>query len=197
MFAVDKLVETAKITYITEKIPGRSNLKSAVPNPNIPFKNKGKPSSFIPMWLQVQAAVYLGCTRISCYSYTKPIPYTGKSLITEDEWDVIKFYKTTKRKTTEPDQLETLGPQLRISQLPSSARLCMNLIMVPQAGSCSLISAPKPIKDTELALTTGLVLGNIQLSVFDRNLNLRQGERLCRLWPCKPFDPRMVCAGDY
>jgi len=94
---------------------------------------------------------------------------------------------------------EAKGEKLLISQLPSGARVCMNLIVIPQ--DCNHTKKPKKVQNkipnNEKQIIEGLVLGSIQVSCFDKDLKLRQRERQCRLWPHKEFNPRMVCAGDY
>ena len=44
----------------------------------------------IPKYVQIQAAIYLGCRRISCFSYSKLSTY-GNEIDFGDEF--LKFYK--------------------------------------------------------------------------------------------------------
>jgi len=57
---------------------------------NAANKKEAKPFAIIPKYVQVQAALYLGCRRISCFSYSKPATY-GNEI--DFSGDFLKFYK--------------------------------------------------------------------------------------------------------
>ena len=99
---------------------------------------------------------------------------------------------------------EVAGEVLKIDCLPSCARICFNVILLPESGSCKVVKADKQIiiNDLESKVThkftqrEGLVLGSCQVSIFDESFLIRQGKRECRLWPFESFVPRMVCQGE-
>ena len=35
------------------------------------------------------------------------------------------------------------------------------------------------------------------MSLYDEDYELRQGTKELKMWPFKPYNPRMVCAGEY
>ena len=84
-----------------------------------------------------------------------------------------------------------------VACLPSSVRVCMNVIAIPQAGSSGLLKKPIQSSEDDSYIVEGLVLGSISLSVFDSHFKLRQGFKSMCLWPFIEFNPRMVCAGEY
>ena len=84
------------------------------------------------------------------------------------------------------NQTEEPGAQINISNLPSHARVCINVL---------LISKTTPTQ-TGYAKTKAHVLGSCQVSLFDESYLLRQGPRNLSLWPFMAFDPRMVCQGE-
>ena len=49
-----------------------------------------EPFSFTPKYIQVQAALYLGCRRISCFSYSKPTLFANS---TELDGQFLTFHK--------------------------------------------------------------------------------------------------------
>ena len=61
--------------------------------------------------------------------------------------DFLKFYKPRvckvleKSKEQEDDVLEmdVHGDRIRLNDLPSCARLCMNIIVLPEPGSCKIL----------------------------------------------------------
>ena len=88
---------------------------------------------------------------------------------------------------------EVSNEVLNISCLPSCARLCFNVILLPEPGSCAVIKADKQIlhkvEENQNTLSKmkfvqreGLVLGSCQVSLFDESFLIRQGRRECRLW---------------
>ena len=92
--------------------------------------------------------------------------------------------------------MEAYGEQICINSLPSCARLCLNIIVLPEQGSVSTKVLKKDFtekfvhKDPRGASRTvtftrreGLVFGSCQVSLFDENFTLRQGARDMRLWP--------------
>jgi hypothetical protein len=94
------------------------------------------------------------------------------------------------------DELE--AQMVTIDCLPSCARLCINIIAIPQPGSCSLLNKPYQISKTDRTwIVEGLVLGSVSVSLFDEYLMLRQGVKELKPWPFKTYEPRMVCAGEY
>ena len=34
-------------------------------------------NTFIPQWLQIQAAIYLGAIRLSCFAYSQPVAFNN------------------------------------------------------------------------------------------------------------------------
>lgn len=108
-------------------------------------KYKKTKSAFKPQWIQIQAALYLGCTRISCFTYSKPA-----SIISKDDLE-FKFNKPTGREGLyvadelyKEIMLEEEGKPIVISQLPSCARMCLNIICIPQENSCKHIKKTIP-----------------------------------------------------
>ena len=65
---------------------------------NDPKQKKEEPFSITPKYIQVQAAIYLGCRRISCFSYSKLTAY-GNEVDFDD--DFLKFYKPRVTKVLE------------------------------------------------------------------------------------------------
>lgn len=67
--------------------------------------------------------------------------------------DFLEFYKPlakmrlVKQKELDEEMItpEISGEVLKISCLPSCARLCFNVILLPEPGSCSVIKADKQI----------------------------------------------------
>jgi len=76
---------------------------------------------------------------------------------------------------------------LRIDCLPSCARLCFNVILLPEPGTCKVIKADKPFivtdpeskKNNKGEITQkfvqrgGFVLGSCQVSLFDESFLIR------------------------
>lgn len=102
---------------------------------------------------------------------------------------------------------EIPGEVLKIDCLPSCARICFNIILLPEPGSCKVVKPDKQInffqdKDNNttqkfvFVQREGLVMGSCQVSLFDESFLIRQGKRECRLWPFESFQPRMVCQGE-
>lgn len=103
---------------------------------------------------------------------------------------------------------EVRGEQISIGQLPSFTKLCLNVIVLPEEGSCKKIVKPdtvipivaRDINDKKRRYTfvqkEGFVFGSIQMSLFDENFLLRQGRKELRMWPFEEYDPRMVCQGE-
>ena len=107
--------------------------------------------------------------------------------------------------------MEMRGELIKINCLPSCTRICLNVILIPKAGSCKAINKDKKltldiIKDKEapnsevikhhFVQKEGFVFGSCQVSLFDENFLIRQGGRELRLWPFEMFNPRMVCQGE-
>ena len=124
----------------------------------------------------------------------------------------------TKQKELDEDMStpEVDGEVLRIDSLPSCARICFNIILLPEAGSCKYIKADKEVtgyyeepknneeskfEDSKFYIQKflkrqGFVLGSCSLSIFDERFLIRQGRRECRMWPFESFHPRRVCQGE-
>jgi hypothetical protein len=135
--------------------------------PNVPIeKNKCKPLSFkirggdpkkqfnfLPLFIQAQAAVYLGCNRISCFQYSIPHSYKENVIRLDSK---LKFYKPNLIDAGYNVQEEFLTdiqmPEnwkqwlpLSVKSLPSCARVCINILLIPVPGSCSVMKEPKKI----------------------------------------------------
>jgi hypothetical protein len=173
----------------------------------------------MPQYIQVQAALYLGCKRISCFSYSKPTLY-GNEI--DFSGDFLQFYKPKtenklqKQKEQHEDVLamEARGDLIRINCLPSCARLCLNVILIPEPGSCKILKPDKKLVVPTARATNneqktqhetvkhcfvqreGFVFGSCQVSLFDESFLIRQGRREMRLWPLEMYNPRMVCQGE-
>ena len=65
---------------------------------NDPSQKKETDFTMIPKYIQVQAAIYLGSRRISCFSYSKLTAY-GNEVDFGDEF--LKFYKPRVTKVLE------------------------------------------------------------------------------------------------
>jgi hypothetical protein len=95
------------------------------------------------------------------------------------------------------------GELIMINQLPSCTRICFNVILLPEPGSCSAIGKTKAVMakvedgnevhTARFETKEGFVLGSAQVSLFDESFLIRQGKRELRLWPFESFNPRMVC----
>ena len=106
-----------------------------------------------PQYIQIQAALYLGCRRISTFSYSKPTLY-GNEI--DFGGDFLQFYKPLakmrllkqKELDEEMNTPEFPGEVLRIDCLPSCARICFNVILLPEPG-CKGIKADRivPLKE--------------------------------------------------
>ena len=63
---------------------------------------------------------------------------------------------------------------ITIDTLPSCTRLCMNIIVIPQVGTSDLLKKPyQKAKSERTWIIEGLVLGSINISLFDEYLTLR------------------------
>ena len=99
--------------------------------------------TMMPKYIQIQAALYLGCRRISCFSYSKP-SYFGN--VTELDNEFLTFRKPknmNKLQRQEERNEDALTPEdhgelLDIAQLPSFTRLCMNIIIIPEKD-CKIV----------------------------------------------------------
>jgi len=92
-------IRLQKIIYKTPFLPGVDKKDKTLQiyefkNPRTAYmhhKNKKDPTfTFKPKYLQVQAAIYLGTTRISCFAYSEPTPV----VISMRAEDTIKFDKS-------------------------------------------------------------------------------------------------------
>ena len=81
-------------------------------------------------------------------------------------------------------KMETYGDQICINSLPSCARLCLNIIVIPEQGSCKMLKkdstekflhydAKGGIRTVNFTRREGLVFGSCQVSLFDENFTLR------------------------
>ena len=166
----------------------------------------------VPKYVQVQAALYLGCRRISCFSYSKPAIY-GNEI--DFSGDFLKFYKprssnALQKQLEQADDVlaaEARGDRIRINDLPSCTRLCMNIIVLPESGSCKSLKKDcleeagyendlGERRTATFVRKEGLVFGSCQVSLFDETFLLRQGRKEMRLWPFEEYSPRMVCQGE-
>lgn len=185
---------------------GFSEMKFKILKPKAkpPAKRTDKDYKFFtlkPQYVQVQAALYLGCRRISTFSYSKPQLYNNEI---DFAGEFLQFYKPEakmrllKQKELSDEMMtpEAAGEILKISCLPSCARLCFNIILLPEPGSCTVIKADKVLSGQKFVQREGIVLGSCQVSLFDESFLIRQGRRECRLWPFESFQPRMVCQGE-
>jgi hypothetical protein len=57
--------------------------------------------------------------------------------------------------------------------IPSQARVCFNVIVVPEAGSCKLTKKPKIVGKNKMYQIEGLVLASTSISIFDEEYYLR------------------------
>ena len=105
----------------------------------------------MPKHIQIQAALYLGCRRISCFSYSRPVLFANT---TELDEEFLTFYKPSiinklqKRNVQCDDVLvpEVKGEQINIAHLPSFTRLCINVIVIPEPKSCKVLNADKIVE---------------------------------------------------
>ena len=82
-------------------------------------------------------------------------------------------------------KMEAYGDQICINSLPSCARLCLNIIVIPEQGSCKKMLkndfTEKFLHENEkgerriynFTRREGLVFGSCQVSLFDENFTLR------------------------
>ena len=104
--------------------------------------------------MQVQAALYLGSRRLSIFSYSRPVHLDDKTEFCETE--ELKFWKPKSKsglwisQEDEMNQNEERGAQINICNLPSHARVCLNVL---------LISKTTPAQ-TGFTKTKALVLGS-------------------------------------
>ena len=85
----DPFANYGKNTNYTQ---GFSDIKFLLDKPHGKIKGKKmkEPFSMMPKYIQIQAALYLGCRRISCFSYSKPSLFGNT---TELDQDFLTFYK--------------------------------------------------------------------------------------------------------
>jgi len=70
---------------------------------------------------------------------------------------------------------------LLLSELPSQARVCFNVITIPESNSCKLTNSPRLVSQynpekgacKSLYQIEGLVLGSVSVSIFDEEYVLR------------------------
>jgi hypothetical protein len=72
--------------------------------------------------------------------------------------------------------LEEDGTPININQLPSCARMCLNIICIPQEDSCKHIKKSLPVSGSAYSVVQGLVLGSVSISIFDEHFYMRQGK---------------------
>jgi len=79
---------------------------------------------------------------------------------------------------------ELSGEVLRIDCMPSCARICINMILLPEPGSCKVIKADKVIVKSEqdsnkewiekkFVQREGFVMGSFSVSLFDERFLIR------------------------
>lgn len=194
---------------------GFSDVKFLLNKPHGKIKGKKlkEAFSFQPKYIQIQAALYLGCRRISCFSYSKPALYCNTMELENETlsfWRPLNPNKLQKQKEQSDDvaEPEIRGERIDIACLPSLTRLCINVIVLPEKDSCKKIINPdrpitKSLKQDDktkriyhFTLKEGFVFGSIQMSLFEENFLLRQGRKEVRIWPFEEYDPRMVCSGE-
>jgi hypothetical protein len=66
----DKIQKICKVRYITDKIPKTEINSANTVKLNYLETQKNAKGHLKPGWIQIQAALYLGCNRISCFAYT-------------------------------------------------------------------------------------------------------------------------------
>lgn len=120
-----------------------------------------------PKSVQIQSAIYLGNVRLSTFTYSRALAFGNKITFN----DVLYFYKPKQKLWRQVDvnennmeNEEERGEQIFVSNLPSHARICINVILNPELKR----------GDHE---HTGYVLGSCSVSLFDESYLLRQGER--------------------
>ncbi len=94
--------------------------------------------------------------------------------------------KTSKQTSNKKGTNRAKKELLKINELPSFARLCLNVIMVED----TLISG------RVTSWRSGYVIGSASTPIFDAQKNLKYGALSLNLWPFEAFDPRMVCLGE-
>jgi len=101
-------------------------------------KKSEQPFTIVPKYVQIQAALYLGCKRLSVFSYSEPIAWANKvewSLQAIRFWkikDHIKIFQKQMEVSEEMLLSEERGDLITISILPSCTRLCVNVILLPE-----------------------------------------------------------------
>jgi hypothetical protein len=143
----------------------------------------------------------MGSLRLSSFSYSEPILADGE---TDFKNQVLSFCKYARNplKTQLGLALDILkdekdGDKIRICDLPTAPRVCMNLILLPEQGSCKKLKPVKPNKTKSSFIVEGLVLGSVQVPIFDEQFYMRQGPVALHLWPYKAYNAFMVCTGQY
>jgi hypothetical protein len=75
--------------------------------------------------------------------------------------------------------------ELNISDLPSFARVCLNVIVLEENN----------LKNGKLR--SGYLLGSVSFSIFDQDHVVRAGSQNLSLWPFQAFNPRLICQGQH
>ena len=77
--------------------------------------NKEATKKISPKSIQIEAALYLGCERISHFSYSSPRPFSQNIEFEDEE---MHFYQIA-------DSSQSDEPRLKLSNLPSNTRLVL------------------------------------------------------------------------
>jgi hypothetical protein len=126
-------------------------------------QDKPKGEFIKPQFIQVEACLYLGCERISQYSYSKPQIFGQSVDFNEDE---IFFYAKDEAKCshTIKSQVVSDRPRLMIQNLPSNTRLVLSIILLPASGGISTVKLP---------YRQGYIYGSVTMPLFDLNRRLK------------------------
>lgn len=132
---------------------------------------KAKTFEIHPKYFQIQAAVYLGSRQISIDAVSPLFKF--ECLATSINCE-LSFFKM-------PKQVDVLREELNISDLPSFARVCLNVIVLEENN----------LKNGKLR--SGYLLGSVSFSIFDQDHVMRAGSQNLSLWPFQAFNPRLIC----
>jgi hypothetical protein len=121
-----------------------------------------------PQSIQIEAALYLGCERISHFSYSSPQPFSQNIEFEDEE---LFFYSITDKAEQSLEK-----PKLKLSNLPSNTRLVLQLILLPEPFSALLTNGSLPNR-------SGYIFGSIAMPLYDLNRRLKQGVARMLAWP--------------
>ena len=113
----------------------------------------------------------MGTIRISSFAYSEPITVDGD---TDFKNQVLNFCKYARNPLKHQQDLandilkdEKEGDKIRICDLPTAPRVCINLILLPEQGSCKKLKVVKSNKNKSSFIVEALVLGSVQVPIFD------------------------------